>query len=66
MATKKKARLIIVGHGLRRQIMEALKVSYPTCRAALRYETDTEIARKIRGYAMNHGGMAVEEDRGDE
>lgn len=43
---------ILIEHGNRKKLMSAFKTSYPTIRAALRYESDTEMARKIRFVAI--------------
>ena len=51
---------IFVDYGLRKQIMAALDVTYPTVRAALCFTTDTEMAQKIRQYALDHGGMLLQ------
>ena len=45
-------KMIKIEHGGRKQIMKALDVTYPTVRAALNYECDTDICRKIRTYAI--------------
>jgi len=47
-----KMKMIKIEHGGRKQIMAALGVTYPTVRAALNYECDTDICRKIRTYAI--------------
>ncbi|MBQ8958731.1 MAG: hypothetical protein IJ057_09595 [Bacteroidales bacterium] len=44
--------MIKINHGGRKQIMKALDTTYPTIRAALNYECDTDICRKIRTYAL--------------
>ncbi len=43
---------ILVAHGAKKQLMAALGTSYPTVRAALRYDSDTEISRRIRYVAI--------------
>lgn len=52
---------IIVNHGLRKQMMMVLNVTYPTIRAALAFESDTFTAKCIRFYALEHGGVLVKE-----
>lgn len=53
-----KGKEILLGHGERIRIMSAFSISYPTLRRALRFETDTELARKIRHTAISeYGGM---------
>jgi len=39
--------------------MNALHTTYPTIRAALRYECDSEIARRIRHVAIKQYGGVV-------
>lgn len=50
---------IYVEHGLRKQIMIALEVTYPTVKAALSYRSNTLTAKCIRQYALQHGGVLV-------
>ena len=52
---------IVVNHGLRKQMMLELKVTYPTIRAALAYNSNTLTAKVIRKYALEHGGVLVKE-----
>ncbi len=57
---REKVREIKVSHGMRREIMAIFGASYPTVRAALRFKSDTYFAKRMRGYALNHGGVIVE------
>lgn len=52
MATK-----IITEYGLKNEIQRVYGYSYPTIRRALRGNDDTDAARKIRWYALRHGGV---------
>lgn len=51
---------IYVEYGLRKQIMAALDVTYPTVKSALTYKSNTQIAKTIRQYAIEHGGIILE------
>lgn len=43
------------------KLKKIFKTTYPTVRAALRYKTDSELARKIRHTAVKeYGGKEVE------
>lgn len=56
-----KMKMILIKHGDRERIMKAMGVTYPTVRRALRYECDSEVARKIRAYALHSlGGKVLE------
>lgn len=48
---------IMVEYGLRKEIMEHLGISYPTVKKELAYQSNTELAEKIRHYALTHGGV---------
>ncbi len=48
-------RKIIVDHGLRKQMIMVLNVSYPTISAVLAFRSDTLTAKRIRLYALEHG-----------
>ena len=50
---------IVIEHGLRKQMLFALEVTYPTIRAALTYKSNTLTAKCIRQYALEHGGVLV-------
>ena len=50
---------ILVPHGVKSEIMNALGYSYPTIREALRGNIDTYASRKIRQAALNKGGIEV-------
>lgn len=51
---------IIMPHGAAKKLGSALNVSQPTVREALRYQSDTETARRIRHTAVNvFGGVEV-------
>jgi hypothetical protein len=51
---------ILLESGDKRKIMDALRVTYPTIRKALRGESNTPLAQKIRGYAKKLGGVEKE------
>jgi len=51
---------ILIGHGVKKEIMSAFKCTYPTIRTALRYKTDTVLSSKIRMAAISRGGRLVE------
>ena len=53
-------KIIIVSHGLKKEMMEVLDTSYPSIRSALAFKTNTLKARAIRQYALNNGGKLVE------
>ncbi|MBQ6100924.1 MAG: hypothetical protein IJL04_01380 [Bacteroidales bacterium] len=54
-------KMILIKHGDRERIMKAMGVTYPTVRRALRYESNSEVARKIRTYALRSlGGKVLE------
>ncbi len=53
-------KIIIVSHGLKKEMMEVLDTSYPSIRSALVFKTNTLKARAIRQYALNNGGKLVE------
>lgn len=50
-------REILLKTGNRAKLMNLFDTTYPTVRAALRYETDTDLAKRIRHYAIKemHG-----------
>ncbi len=50
---------IHISHGNRAKLMKALNVTYPTVRAALRFESNTVIAEKIRKVAKSEYGGKV-------
>lgn len=53
-----KGKEILLGYGERIRLMSAFHISYPTIRKALRFETDTKLARKIRHIAISeYGGI---------
>lgn len=52
---------IYIEHGLRKQMMDALNVTYPTIRAALNFRSNTLTAKVIRQYAIEHGGVILQE-----
>lgn len=58
------ARKIIMEYGLQRKIQEVYGYSRPTIRRALRGYDETESAKRIRWYALEHGG--VEQREGEE
>ena len=50
---------ILVKHGLKMEMYRVLGYSRPTINKALRGWLDTDYARKIRHYALAHGGVEV-------
>lgn len=50
---------IIIGYGVSKKIMEDIGVTAPTIIAALKYETHTDKAKKIRQRALQLGGVEV-------
>ncbi|MBO5553787.1 MAG: hypothetical protein J5937_06285 [Paludibacteraceae bacterium] len=50
---------ILVKHGIKMKIHMDLGYSRPTINAALSGESETYAARKIRMYALRHGGVEV-------
>lgn len=54
-------REILLPTGKRAALVRALKLSYPTVRAALRFASDTETAKRVRHVAIKeYGGVIVE------
>lgn len=52
---------ILIKHGVRKRLMSAFGVSYPTVRNALRYKSHTELAQRIRYVTKKrYGGIEVE------
>jgi len=49
-------RLIKVKQKVRLQLMKIHNCTYPTIRKALKYESDSELSKKIRISALEHGG----------
>ena len=56
---KKSKVYIMVGYGLRKEIIMEFVTTYPTVKSALDYRTYTPLAVSIRKYALEHGGMSV-------
>ncbi|MBR3797834.1 MAG: hypothetical protein IKK36_02805 [Bacteroidales bacterium] len=52
---------IIVDYGTVTELCRTFGVSMVTVRRALRYETSTELAGKIRALAMKKGGVELDE-----
>jgi hypothetical protein len=52
------AKQILVPHGKISKLMKAFNTTCPTVRAALRYQTNTDLARKIRHAAVTVFGGA--------
>lgn len=50
-----KERIILIDTDLRQEMMAEFGVVSETVRAALAFETETYLARKIREYALEHG-----------
>lgn len=55
----KKMNEILVKHGLKMKIHMMLGYSRPTINEALAGRSETDIARKIRLYALRNGGVEV-------
>ena len=52
---------ILIKHGNRKLIIEAFQTTYPTVIAALRFQTDSILAKRIRHFATNElGGVIIE------
>lgn len=56
-----KMKRIIVDYGTVTELCRTFGVSMVTVRRALRYETSTELAGKIRALAMKKGGVELDE-----
>lgn len=50
---------VLVEYGERQYLADLFKTSLPTVRAALRGQTNTELAKKIRIAAIKRGGVVV-------
>lgn len=55
----KSTQQILLPHGQSKKIGEALNVSQPTIREALRYQSNTEVAKRIRHTAVKEFGGVV-------
>jgi hypothetical protein len=51
---------IIVENGDRLKLMKIFNTTYPTVRSALNFQTNSELACKIRKAALNRGGVILE------
>jgi hypothetical protein len=47
---------ILVKSRMKGRLKQAFNVSYPTITSALRYETNSDLAKKIRSAAVKHFG----------
>ena len=54
------AKEILVEHGDKKRIKETFNVTYPTIKEALRYNSMTPLAEKIRRSALSYGGRLIE------
>jgi hypothetical protein len=54
------AKEILIEHGERKRIIKVIKVSYSTIKAALRCNSTTPLANKIRKFALECVGKLVE------
>lgn len=52
---------VLVEYGERQHIAAMFKTSLPTVRAALRGETNTPLAKKIRAVAIKRGGVVKQQ-----
>ncbi len=50
---------VLVEYGERQYLANMFKTSLPTVRAALRGQTNTTLAKKIRAAAIKRGGVVV-------
>lgn len=50
---------VLVEYGERQYLANMFKTSLPTVRAALRGQTNTALAKKIRATAIKRGGVVV-------
>ncbi len=50
---------VLVEYGERQYLADLFKTTLPTVRAALRGQTNTELAKKIRIAAIKRGGVVV-------
>lgn len=50
---------VLVEYGERQYLANMFKTSLPTVRAALRGQTNTALARRIRAAAIKRGGVVV-------
>lgn len=55
-------REILVKHYVKRAIINSLNTNYPTVRKALRGQTHTVLAMKIREKALEFGGVEVKDN----
>jgi DeoR/GlpR family transcriptional regulator of sugar metabolism len=46
-------------HGMNEKLQKIFKTSHVTVRRALRYESKSELANKIRTYALKNGGVIM-------
>lgn len=51
---------IEVENGKKKELMHLCNATYPTVRAALRFRSDTHLAKKIRNMALAMGGVLME------
>lgn len=54
---------ILVDNGVRKYIIELYHTTYPTVRTALKYQSKTALAHKIRKTAIECGGVVVTYDK---
>lgn len=54
---------IVVDHGIRKRLKEEGYGSYPTIRAALNCECNSDVAKRIRQRALHLGGVVLEAER---
>lgn len=50
---------VLVEYGERKYLADLFKTTLPTVRAALRGQTNTALAKKIRAAAIKRGGVVV-------
>lgn len=47
------------GYGMNKKLQEVFKTSHVSVRRALRYECKSDLANKIRTYALKNGGVEL-------
>ena len=51
--------ILLNDRGARKAIMLALDCTYPTIRSALKFESDTDLCKRIRRMALKSGGRVM-------
>jgi len=50
-------------HGMNEKLQKVFKTSHVTVRRALRFESKSDLANKIRSYALKNGGILFESSK---